>query len=47
MHGARTRAGTPSWVQLLGSDPACLADNAARATELGAPVVDPEFRLSR
>ncbi len=43
MHGARTRAGTPVRVQLLGSDPACLADNAARAAELGAPVVDLNF----
>src|ERR1044071_9360271 len=41
--GARTRAGTPMHVQLLGSDPACLADNAALACTLGAPVVDLNF----
>lgn len=42
-HGARTRAGTPMRVQLLGSDPACLADNAALACRLGAPVIDLNF----
>lgn len=41
--GARTRAGTPMRVQLLGSDPACLADNAALACQLGAPVIDLNF----
>ena len=41
--GARTRAGTPVHVQLLGSDPSCMADNAARAVELGAPVIDLNF----
>ncbi|WP_028239367.1 tRNA dihydrouridine synthase [Stutzerimonas azotifigens] len=41
--GARTRAGTPMRVQLLGSDPACLADNAAHACTLGAPVIDLNF----
>ncbi|WP_437880294.1 tRNA dihydrouridine synthase [Pseudomonas sp. LRF_L74] len=40
---ARTRSGTPLRVQLLGSDPACLADNAAFACELGAPVIDLNF----
>jgi tRNA-dihydrouridine synthase C len=30
-------------VQLLGSDPACLADNAAFACSLGAPVIDLNF----
>ena len=30
-------------VRLLGSDPACLADNAAFACELGAPVIDLNF----
>jgi tRNA-dihydrouridine synthase C len=42
-HGSRTRAGTPMRVQLLGSDPACLAENAALACELGAPVIDLNF----
>jgi tRNA-dihydrouridine synthase C len=41
--GARTRSGTPVHVQLLGSDPACMADNAARAAELGAPAIDLNF----
>lgn len=41
--GSRTRAGTPMRVQLLGSDPACLADNAAFACTLGAPVIDLNF----
>jgi tRNA-dihydrouridine synthase C len=42
-HGSRTPAGTPMRVQLLGSDPACLADNAALACSLGAPVIDLNF----
>ena len=33
--GGRTDAGTPVRAQLLGSDPACLADNAARLATLG------------
>lgn len=41
--GGRTAAGTPMHVQLLGSDPACLADNAAFACTLGAPVIDLNF----
>lgn len=41
--GARTRAGTPMRVQLLGSDPTLLAENAALACELGAPVIDLNF----
>ncbi|MDD0842587.1 tRNA dihydrouridine synthase [Pseudomonas sp. Gutcm_11s] len=41
--GARTQAGTPMRVQLLGSDPVCLADNAAFACTLGAPVIDLNF----
>lgn len=40
---ARTRSGTPVHVQLLGSDPVCMADNAARAVELGAPAIDLNF----
>ncbi|MCC6076800.1 tRNA dihydrouridine synthase [Pseudomonas sp. GCM10022188] len=42
-HGWRTASGTPMRLQLLGSDPVCLADNAAFAAELGAPVVDLNF----
>lgn len=41
--GARTRTGTPMRVQLLGSDPNCLAENAALACSLGAPVIDLNF----
>ena len=41
--GSRTPAGTPMHLQLLGSDPACLADNAAFAAQLGAPVIDLNF----
>ncbi|SEI56019.1 tRNA-dihydrouridine synthase C [Azotobacter beijerinckii] len=41
--GWRTGAGTPVRLQLLGSDPACLAENAALAAELGAPVIDLNF----
>ncbi|MDX1803674.1 MAG: tRNA-dihydrouridine synthase [Alcanivorax sp.] len=42
-NGARTRAGTPVHLQLLGSDPACMAENAVRAVQLGAPVIDLNF----
>ncbi|WP_407291170.1 tRNA dihydrouridine synthase [Stutzerimonas zhaodongensis] len=41
--GAATCAGTPLRVQLLGSDPLCLADNAALACSLGAPAIDLNF----
>lgn len=43
LQGGCTAAGVPVRVQLLGSDPACLADNAARAAELGAPGIDLNF----
>ncbi|SEK63568.1 tRNA-dihydrouridine synthase C [Atopomonas hussainii] len=43
LNGARTAAGVPVRVQLLGSDPYCLGDNAALACRLGAPVVDLNF----
>jgi len=42
-HQSRTRAGTPLRVQLLGSDPLCLAENAALACSLGAPAIDLNF----
>lgn len=42
-HGARTRSGVPMRVQLLGSDPVALAENAALACALGAPVIDLNF----
>lgn len=41
--GAVTPAGVPLRVQLLGSDPQALADNAAVACSLGAPVIDLNF----
>ena len=41
--GGRTPAGTPVFVQLLGSDPVALARNARRAVALGAPGVDLNF----
>ncbi|MEE4075064.1 tRNA-dihydrouridine synthase family protein [Pseudomonas viridiflava] len=40
---AKTAAGVPLHLQLLGSDPVCLAENAAFACELGAPVMDLNF----
>ncbi len=42
-HGSRTPAGTLVRPQLLGSDPACLADNAARLAQLGAEGIDLNF----
>ncbi len=42
-HGGRTPAGVPVRAQLLGSDPACLADNAARLAQMGSPGVDLNF----
>ncbi|NRT58571.1 tRNA dihydrouridine synthase [Sphaerotilus uruguayifluvii] len=41
--GARTPAGVPVRAQLLGSDPACLADNAARLAGLGPAGIDLNF----
>ncbi len=41
--GSRTPSGTPMRLQLLGSDPSCVADNAAFAATLGAPVIDLNF----
>jgi tRNA-dihydrouridine synthase C len=42
-HGGLTPAGVPVRPQLLGSDPACLADNAARVAGLGPHGVDLNF----
>ena len=39
----RTRSGVPVRVQFLGSDPACLAENAAQAAALGALGIDLNF----
>ena len=41
--GGRTLSGVPVRPQLLGSDPHCLADNAARVASLGADGVDLNF----
>ncbi|MES2990879.1 MAG: tRNA-dihydrouridine synthase [Pseudomonadota bacterium] len=42
-HGGRTRAGVPVRLQLMGSDPVCLAENAARAASLGPAGIDLNF----
>jgi tRNA-dihydrouridine synthase C len=42
-HGSRTPAGVSVRAQLLGSDPACLADNAARLAELHPHGIDLNF----
>lgn len=42
-HGGRTPAGVPVRAQLLGSDPACMADNAARLAALGPAGIDLNF----
>ncbi len=41
--GGRTRAGVPVRPQLLGSDPVCLAENAARLAGLGPEGIDLNF----
>ncbi|WP_293221746.1 tRNA-dihydrouridine synthase [Ottowia sp.] len=43
LRGSRTPAGVPVRPQLLGSDPACLADNAARLAELQPAGIDLNF----
>jgi len=40
---SQTRAGTPLVVQLLGSDPSCLADNAAQLAQLAPAGIDLNF----
>jgi len=42
-NGGRTLAGVPVRPQLLGSDPVCLADNAARVASMGCDGVDLNF----
>jgi tRNA-dihydrouridine synthase C len=42
-NGGSTRAGVPVRVQLLGSDPVCMAENAAFIASLGAPGIDINF----
>jgi tRNA-dihydrouridine synthase C len=41
--GSRTHAGTPVAVQLLGSDPGCLAENAAQLASLSPAGIDLNF----
>jgi tRNA-dihydrouridine synthase C len=43
VNGGRTPAGVPVRAQLLGSDPACLADNAARLAAMGPAGIDLNF----
>ena len=43
LNRSRTQAGVPVKVQLLGSDPACLADNAAALAELQPHGIDLNF----
>ncbi|HWH72706.1 MAG TPA: tRNA-dihydrouridine synthase [Methylibium sp.] len=42
-HGGRTAAGVPVRAQLMGSDPVCLAENAARLAGLGPAGIDLNF----
>ena len=42
-NGSRTRHGTPVVVQLLGSDPQCMAQNAAQLAELSPAGIDLNF----
>ncbi|MEY4884223.1 MAG: hypothetical protein RIS34_2077 [Pseudomonadota bacterium] len=43
LNGGRTFAGVPVRAQLLGSDPVCLAENAARLAALGPDGIDLNF----
>lgn len=42
-NGGMTRAGTPVYIQLLGHDKSWMAENAFRASEMGAPGIDLNF----
>ncbi len=42
-HGGRTFAGVPVRAQLLGSDPVCVAENAAKLASLGPDGIDLNF----
>lgn len=42
-HGGCTQAGVPVRAQLMGSDPVCLAENAARLASLGPAGIDLNF----
>ncbi|MDP5070094.1 MAG: tRNA-dihydrouridine synthase [Congregibacter sp.] len=41
--GGHTASGVPVYLQILGGDPTVVAENAARAAELGAPGIDLNF----
>ncbi|WP_084090880.1 tRNA-dihydrouridine synthase [Andreprevotia lacus] len=43
LHGSRTPSGVPVRVQLLGSDPVCMAENAAKLAALGPLGIDLNF----
>lgn len=43
VYGCTTASGTPVRVQLLGQNPHCMADNAAKAIELGSHGIDINF----
>jgi len=43
VYGCTTDAGTPVRVQLLGQNPTCMADNAAKVIELGSYGIDINF----
>ena len=43
LHGSRTLAGVPVRAQLLGSDPVCMAENAARLAALQPEGIDLNF----
>lgn len=43
LSNGKTASGTPVIIQLLGSDPSAMAENACRAIELGAPGIDLNF----
>ncbi|MBE9538263.1 MAG: tRNA-dihydrouridine synthase [Proteobacteria bacterium] len=42
-NGGKTASGVPVYLQLLGGKPTVVAENAARAAELGAPGIDLNF----
>ena len=42
-NGGKTASGVPVYLQLLGGDPSVVAENAARAAQLGAPGIDLNF----
>jgi tRNA-dihydrouridine synthase C len=43
LNGSLTPAGVPVRAQLLGSDPSCMAENAARLAEMGSAGIDINF----